>query len=102
MTQCSPQQFAITAIGQRHLSFFDDENFQEATRLIELSLKIVSRDQMSSSIRLRTLPGNTLDDEYPPIFFCGQQRGAHGNEATIEGCVRMGEEGVAKWQFVRF
>ena len=75
--------------------------FQEATRLIELQLHIIPSSE-SSSLHLRVPPGATRDSEYPPLYFGGTSRGVNGNEASVEGCVRMGEDGVARWQFVSF
>jgi hypothetical protein len=42
------------------------------------------------------------DSDYPPLFFSGTSRGVHGNEAIVEGLVRMGWSGVVRWQFVSF
>lgn len=76
--------------------------FQEATRLIELKLHLMPHADISPLILLHPPPGSTLDIQYPPLYFGGTSRGVHGNEATVEGCVTMGEDDVARWQFVRF
>lgn len=72
----------------------------EATRLIEVTFKIIPRDKASLYTRSRRPPGDTLDGKYPPIFFSGYQRGVREHEATVDGCVRMGGDYVAKWQYV--
>jgi hypothetical protein len=95
-------QFSAVANGPHNPSFFEDEMFQEATRLIELKLHLIPEEEICSSIRLRPSLGSTLDTEYPPLYFGGTSRGVNGNEATVEGCVRMGEDSVTRWQFVSF
>ncbi|KAL0950721.1 hypothetical protein HGRIS_007497 [Hohenbuehelia grisea] len=94
--------FTSIAGGPRNPAYFHDPSFREATRLIELTLHLTSPE----SLRFRgetdtdTL-GCIMDDpQYPPLYFCGKSRGANGNEATVEGNVRMSAEGVVLWRFV--
>jgi hypothetical protein len=73
--------------------------FQEATRLIELQFHLIS-PSVSSSLHLSPHPRVIFHSEYPPLYFGGTSKGANGDQATVEGCVRMGDDGVARWQFV--
>jgi hypothetical protein len=38
---------------------------------------------------------------YPPLCFSGISRGVNTRHAVVEGTVRMGEDGIVRWQFVR-
>jgi hypothetical protein len=37
---------------------------------------------------------------YPPLCFSGFSRGVNTRHAVVEGTVRMGEDGIIRWQFV--
>jgi len=50
-----------------------------------------------NSFDLHALEG----DLYAPLSFTGSSKGVNGNEAEVEGFVRMGHDGVARWQLVR-
>ena len=98
----SNSQYSSIANGPREASFFDDPGFREATRLIELKLHLIPAESMrvhappDVGLVLNTKP----DYPYPPLFFSGTSRGVNGNEALVEGLVRMGWDGVVRWQFV--
>ncbi|KII86383.1 hypothetical protein PLICRDRAFT_114369 [Plicaturopsis crispa FD-325 SS-3] len=110
--------------GPRDPSFFQDENFQEATRLIELNLRVITRDELfeglddtsgyfdfsdhganTDAATKGTAPAEetqtVLFNEYPPLYFTGTSHGVNGNEATLKGCVRMCDDGVVRWRFTR-
>jgi hypothetical protein len=38
---------------------------------------------------------------YPSLYFAGSSTGVNGQEAAVEGVVRMSPGGVVRWQFVR-
>lgn len=114
--------------GAYDKSFFDDDDFQEATRLIELTFRITKimdnntaappgNDASPSSARLASATASRLPDsptmsdkgaarareiraKYPTIFFVGSSRGGNGNEAKVKGSVRMTPEGYIRWRFV--
>ncbi|KAJ7293186.1 hypothetical protein C8J57DRAFT_1429070 [Mycena rebaudengoi] len=75
--------------GPRDPSFFDDVDFREATRLIELRLHLITEDKMRSPV----FP------DYPPVYFSGSSRGALGQEATVQGFVHMGKDCIPRWRF---
>ncbi|TFK76733.1 hypothetical protein BDN72DRAFT_829885 [Pluteus cervinus] len=79
---------------------FEDPRFREATKLIEVKLRIVSRQAMRFHLPPSTDRLAGPDPRYPPLCFSGSAKGVQGNEAVIEGMVRMGVDGVARWQFV--
>jgi len=83
----------------RSSSFFADSRFREATRLIELKLHLSPMEHLT----VREWPNLGLlhpDSSFPPLHFTGSSRGISGTEAKIEGFVRMGRDGVPRWQFV--
>lgn len=41
------------------------------------------------------------DEKYPPLYFSGSSKGVKGDNAIVEGVVRMGPDGVVRWRFVR-
>ncbi|KAF8588431.1 hypothetical protein K439DRAFT_1537923 [Ramaria rubella] len=74
--------------GDTNASIFEDDDFQEAIRLIELNLRITGISPCASH-PLR-----------PTITFEGASKGAQGNEARVEGTVRMTPDGQVRWKFV--
>jgi hypothetical protein len=38
--------------------------------------------------------------KHPVTFFTGSSRGVNGNEAIVEGYVRMASDGTVRWKFV--
>ncbi|KAJ7102313.1 hypothetical protein B0H15DRAFT_814106 [Mycena belliarum] len=85
--------------GPRDPSFFDDRDFREATRLIELKLHLITRDEM----RIRFPSGDPpppSSPDYPPLYFSGISRGASfGQEASVQGFVFMGLDHLPRWRF---
>ncbi|PBL00933.1 hypothetical protein ARMGADRAFT_1160200 [Armillaria gallica] len=84
--------------GPRNKAYFTENvRFREATRLLEVKLRVVARDKLKFS--------NTDDDPaicnplYPPLFFHGISRGVDGNGSVIEGMVKMGNDGAARYKF---
>ncbi|KAG7450187.1 uncharacterized protein BT62DRAFT_885214 [Guyanagaster necrorhizus] len=84
--------------GPRNKAYFTENvRFREATRLIEVKLKVVARDKLEGS--------NTDDDStahsplYPPLYFNGISRGVDGNKSVIEGMVKMGNDGIVRYKF---
>jgi hypothetical protein len=95
-------QYSSLADGSRDACFFDDPSFREATRLIELKLHLIPVESMRvhAPPDVSFAPSSNQNYPYPPLFFSGRSRGVHGNEAVVEGLVRMGWDGVVRWQFV--
>ncbi|KAF9479735.1 hypothetical protein BDN70DRAFT_672095 [Pholiota conissans] len=89
--------FTDLADGPRHPKFFK-EPFREATRLIEVKLRLVPAYNM----RFHSIPDddNVLDQfsRFPPLAFSGTSKGVNGNEAAVEGYVVMGKDGILRWQ----
>lgn len=80
-------------------SFFEDPNFSEATRLIELKLHLISPDAVPKYYTLDRFPPRE-DTKYPTLYFSGSSHGIQGREATVVGSVHMAENGVVRWRFV--
>ncbi|KAF8557353.1 hypothetical protein OG21DRAFT_1494746 [Imleria badia] len=80
-------------------SFFEDPQFSEATRLIELKLHLISADAVPKYYTLNKFP-QCEDTKYPTLYFSGSSHGIHGREATIVGSVHMSDDGVVRWRFV--
>ncbi|THH07138.1 hypothetical protein EW145_g3598 [Phellinidium pouzarii] len=95
-------------------SFFDDIEFQEATRLIELTLHItrisvgtLSSHSSTASPSLSATAASTSSssadsptpEQRPIIHFAGTSRGGNGNEAKVRGSVRMTPDGHIRWRF---
>ncbi|KAI0296651.1 hypothetical protein BC826DRAFT_1004124 [Russula brevipes] len=76
--------------------FFDDE-FQEASRLLLLDLRLISVE--SDPGALEKLP----DPSRPPITFGGTMRGFNSDEVlnrSVRGTVRVMRDGNIRWSFV--
>ncbi|KAF8446324.1 hypothetical protein L210DRAFT_3628802 [Boletus edulis BED1] len=80
-------------------SIFEDPQFSEATRLIELKLHLTSPDAVPKYYTLDRFP-QSEDTKYPTLYFSGSSHGIQGREATIVGSVYMGNDGVVRWRFV--
>ncbi|TFK36787.1 hypothetical protein BDQ12DRAFT_736537 [Crucibulum laeve] len=91
--------YSDLADGPRHPQFFEDPRFREATRLMEFKLHIIPM-QSSRAYRFATSGEMTSHDPYPPLYFSGSSKGVNGNEAIVEGFVRMGKDGKVHWQFM--
>ncbi|KDQ54838.1 hypothetical protein JAAARDRAFT_350988 [Jaapia argillacea MUCL 33604] len=88
--------------GPRHPSFFEDENFQEATRLVETTFRVIEDDAEDEEFSFVGHPANCQADQpsHPaPIHFVGLSHGSHGNEATVKGCVKMFGDRI-RWRWV--
>ncbi|KAF5336991.1 hypothetical protein D9611_003456 [Ephemerocybe angulata] len=79
--------------------FFAESTFREATRLLEVKLKIVDRSILNGI-------GFVLHRKYsanphrPPLYFKGTSRGSDGAAASIiKGCVYEEEDGSIRWRF---
>ncbi|KAF7986246.1 hypothetical protein HWV62_38715 [Athelia sp. TMB] len=86
--------------GTRDPTFFEDCNFQEATRLIELDLHLIPASEIprNASFLVRS-NSKSKSAYYPPLYFTGTSRGVHGNESQINGAVSMGGDGIIRWRF---
>ncbi|KAJ7456624.1 hypothetical protein FB451DRAFT_1276613 [Mycena latifolia] len=84
--------------GPRDPAFFDDRDFREATRPIEVNLHLIDRDKMRIRFPSGGPPSHTNPD-YPPLYFSGISRGAVGQESTIQGFVYMGQDYIPRWRF---
>ncbi|KAF9524063.1 hypothetical protein CPB83DRAFT_774506 [Crepidotus variabilis] len=110
-------KYSAQAEGPYNPQFFSDPGFREATRLIEVKLSVISRSDLRfHKDLLNALPSYSQASKsasksyqscqqdsmasYPPIFFAGLSKGITGNEATVEGCVVMGEDNVPRWTFL--
>jgi len=85
--------FSGTQNGPRDPSFFEDD-YQEAIRPVELLLEVLDPDTTAGS------PVTSVDQQWPPIFFKGFSRGAHNNDAVVEGKVHLLADGGIRWTFV--
>ncbi|KAI0271578.1 hypothetical protein BC834DRAFT_450887 [Gloeopeniophorella convolvens] len=77
-------------------SFFDDE-YEEASRLLRLNLRVMSVE--SNPKVIEGLP----DPSRPPITFGGTMRGFNSDEVldrAVRGTVRVMEDGNIRWSFV--
>ncbi|KAK0465239.1 uncharacterized protein EV420DRAFT_1637389 [Desarmillaria tabescens] len=81
--------------GPRNKAYFTENlRFREATRLLEVKLKVVARDKLKFS---NMDNGPTVHNPlYPPLYFHGVSRGVDGNKSDIEGMVEMGDDGVCE------
>ncbi|KAL5495529.1 hypothetical protein ACEPAI_992 [Sanghuangporus weigelae] len=88
-------------------AFFEDDEFQEATRLIELNLTITGIGEKKSAAgsvsRMSTFSPDSSPSapspQFPVIFFVGRSRGGNGNESKVRGSVRMTPDGHIRWRF---
>ncbi|KAJ6507961.1 hypothetical protein C8R47DRAFT_1100131 [Mycena vitilis] len=84
--------------GTRGPSFFDDEGFREATRLIDLNVYLIPREKMRVQFPSGEPPPHS-DPLYQTLYFAGNSRGAStGQEAIVQGYVWMGEDYVPRWR----
>lgn len=118
-------QYSASAYNK---SFFEDAEFQEATRLIELNLSITKIGDVRyrvpgspsraptvsplSSPPPTTPPPTSAGEsligtaaassisQFPVIYFVGKSRGGNGNESKVRGSVRMTPDGHIRWRFV--
>ncbi|OCB86186.1 hypothetical protein A7U60_g6775 [Sanghuangporus baumii] len=107
--------------------FFEDDEFQEATRLIELNLTITRIGEKKSAAgsvsRMSTFSPDSspstsspvgspssdsshagssamnISKQFPIIYFVGRSRGGNGNESKVRGSVRMTPDGHIRWRF---
>ncbi|KAF9023418.1 hypothetical protein BDZ89DRAFT_1136725 [Hymenopellis radicata] len=89
--------FSNTFRGPKHIAYFEENpRFREATRLIQVSLKVVSHSDLKyhDDTEFRT-----YFPEYPPIYFKGSSRGVNGNESSVEGVVTMAKDGSIRYHF---
>jgi len=93
------RQYANIAGGPRNPSFFKDSRFREATRLIEVRLHLISRDQFHFD-NYDARGESSSHPLYPTLYFAGASRGLTGPEANIEGYVKVAEDGTIRWRFV--
>ncbi|KAH7930565.1 hypothetical protein BV22DRAFT_1054743 [Leucogyrophana mollusca] len=84
--------------NRAHPSLFDDPQFREATRLIELKLHLIDVENVPSFYALDRFP-ESHNPKYPTLYFAGTSWGIHGNEATVVGSVSMSDEGIVRWRF---
>ncbi|KAJ7462765.1 hypothetical protein B0H11DRAFT_2241271 [Mycena galericulata] len=90
--------FSDAYAGPRDPAIFDDVGFREATRLIELNLRIIPRDKMRIKFPTGDPPMDTNPD-YPPLYVSGTSRGAASQEALVQGFVYMGQDLIPRWRF---
>ncbi|KAK0208423.1 hypothetical protein DFS33DRAFT_1379944 [Desarmillaria ectypa] len=85
--------------GPRNKAYFTENvRFREATRLLEVKLKVVARDTLKfSNMDNNPTIHNAL---YPPLYFRGISCGVDGNRSDMEGMVKMGNDGVVCYKFV--
>ncbi|EIN13464.1 hypothetical protein PUNSTDRAFT_123480 [Punctularia strigosozonata HHB-11173 SS5] len=85
--------YSTTMSGPRDPGFFEDSQFMEATRQIVMQLS-VDLDWDPDSL------GEVYPIGYPPIKFSGVSAGSNGNEATVNGYVRMAKDGAVRWSWL--
>lgn len=86
------------------MAFFEEPRFREATRLMEVKLRLTAPDNLRfrRPLKAKALESSSVSpDPCPPLYFSGSSKGVNGNEALVEGTVRMGRDGAVRWQFVR-
>ncbi|KAG0699721.1 hypothetical protein DFH29DRAFT_35429 [Suillus ampliporus] len=84
--------------GQQDSTYFDNSNFEEATRLVELKLTLIDAQAIPDVYTLCRFPDSPYK-HYPTLYFTGSSLGIQGNEATVTGSVTMSESGVIRWRF---
>ncbi|KLO20022.1 hypothetical protein SCHPADRAFT_817284 [Schizopora paradoxa] len=92
--------FSVGNNGPYDPEFFEAEDFQEATRLIELKIHIERLLYPNSSNTAASSSTSNSKQALPIIFFKGTSRGGNGNEADVRGSVRMTPDGYIRWRFV--
>ncbi|KAL4244578.1 hypothetical protein ABKN59_009949 [Abortiporus biennis] len=90
----------------RQPSFFDDHQIEEAARLIEMQVKIIS-DPLDTSVPFApSIPSlGEEDPNYPPIRFKGTARGTGGvqtNNAEVRGSVYRYKNGLIRYFIVTY
>ncbi|KAJ3575920.1 hypothetical protein NP233_g795 [Leucocoprinus birnbaumii] len=90
--------FSDVADGPLHPNFFEDPRFREATRLIEVRLHIVPESQIRFYPPSEIEPSASL--KHPITFFHGTSKGVNGNEAVVEGYVRVATDGSVRWRLL--
>ncbi|KAF9260604.1 hypothetical protein L218DRAFT_1079276 [Marasmius fiardii PR-910] len=91
--------FVFNSSQNRSRTFFQDKRFREATRLIEVRLKLVPKVGLKYPILLP--PHSNAVERYPALYFQGTSRGATGNQASLEGCVWVSDkDGAVRWWFL--
>ncbi|KAJ6516388.1 hypothetical protein C8R45DRAFT_242986 [Mycena sanguinolenta] len=84
--------------GPRDPSFFDDGTFREATRLMDINLHLIPREQMRVKFPQGD-PPTRAHPQYETLYFSGTSRGAStGQEATVQGFAYMGEDYRPRWR----
>ena len=92
-------QYSNRGRGPQDGTYFDNPDFEEATRLIELKLTLIDPEAIPHVYTLDRFPDSPYK-HYPTLYFTGSSRGIQGNEATVIGSVTMSEGGVVRWRFV--
>nr|GAT47322.1 F-box domain-containing protein [Mycena chlorophos] len=78
-------------------AFFDRIHFREATRLIQMQLHLIPRENIQVAYNV---PEPTYPDR-PPLYFSGTTRGTTAPHITptVQGVVYMDLEGNIRWKF---
>jgi hypothetical protein len=87
-----------TELSRCDPTFFEDDQFHEATRLIELELQLLRSDE---DPKLKDPTSYSVDLRYPRLHFAGSSRGLSGHQALIKGHVDRYWDGTIRWTFVR-
>lgn len=85
--------------GQQGGTYFNNPEFAEATRLIELKLTLINPQDIPDYYTLDRFPDSPYE-HYPTLYFTGSSWGMQGNEATVIGSVTMSGVGVVRWRLV--
>ncbi|KAH6916765.1 hypothetical protein BKA70DRAFT_1250489 [Coprinopsis sp. MPI-PUGE-AT-0042] len=89
--------------GSRPYEMFTQPEFREATRLLDVNLKVITEDQylaFGNGAVKRPLEEN-VSKTHPIIYFTGDSRGLTGTSSGLRGYVFMDIEGNVQWHFVR-
>ncbi|KAJ7169506.1 hypothetical protein C8R46DRAFT_199181 [Mycena filopes] len=90
--------FTASGHGQRDPAVFEDRDFREATRLMELDLHIIPREELKIRFPYGDPPVGTHPD-YETLYFAGTSRGgATGHDAIVQGYVYMGGDCIPRWR----
>ena len=96
-------QFATEPVNARPTDMFRQPAFREATRLLEVTLKLITENEYlsfgSGAVKLPSAEG--VADTHPILYYTGESRGLSGASSALRGYVFMDTEGNVQWHFVR-
>jgi hypothetical protein len=93
-------QFSSGVHTYRDPSIFEQPDFQELKRLMELKLHLVPISSIPYNYYIHPhRPSRSV--RFPNLYFSGTSLGLCGNEEVpVHGSVNMSDDGVVRWRFV--